>query len=52
MRYDLSVEQTAEILGCATGTVKTQTARGLADLRAFPTGPGATSFLVRGPAVA
>jgi RNA polymerase sigma-70 factor (sigma-E family) len=30
---DLSVEQTAEVLGCATGTVKTHTARGLADLR-------------------
>ena len=30
---DLSVEQTAEILGCTTGTVKTQTSRGLADLR-------------------
>jgi len=30
---DLSVEQTAEILGCSTGTVKTHTARGLADLR-------------------
>jgi RNA polymerase sigma factor (sigma-70 family) len=30
---DLSVDQTAEILGCAPGTVKTQTARGLDDLR-------------------
>ena len=30
---DLSVEQTAEVLGCTTGTVKTHTARGLADLR-------------------
>jgi RNA polymerase sigma-70 factor (sigma-E family) len=30
---DLSVEQTAEALGCSTGTVKTQTHRGLADLR-------------------
>lgn len=30
---DLSVEQTAEVLGCSAGTVKTQTARGLADLR-------------------
>jgi RNA polymerase sigma-70 factor (sigma-E family) len=35
LRYfdDLSVEQTAEILGMSTGTVKTHTARGLADLR-------------------
>jgi RNA polymerase sigma-70 factor (sigma-E family) len=31
---DLSVEETAEILGCSTGTVKSQTARGLVGLRA------------------
>jgi RNA polymerase sigma-70 factor (sigma-E family) len=30
---DLSVEQVAETLGCTTGTVKSQTARGLAALR-------------------
>jgi RNA polymerase sigma-70 factor (sigma-E family) len=30
---DLSVEATAEILGCSTGTVKSQTARGLDMLR-------------------
>jgi RNA polymerase sigma-70 factor (sigma-E family) len=30
---DLSVEETAEILGCTTGTVKSQTARGLDTLR-------------------
>ena len=30
---DLSVEQTAETLGCSTGTVKSQTARGLVTLR-------------------
>jgi RNA polymerase sigma-70 factor (sigma-E family) len=31
---DLSVEETAEILDCTTGTVKSQTARGLDTLRA------------------
>ncbi len=31
---DLSVEQVAETLGCSTGTVKSQTARGLVALRA------------------
>lgn len=30
---DLSVEQTADLLGCSTGTVRSQTARGLATLR-------------------
>jgi RNA polymerase sigma factor (sigma-70 family) len=36
LRYyeDLSVESVAEALGCRTGTVKSQTARGLASLRA------------------
>ena len=35
LRYyeDLSVEQTADILGCSTGTVKSQAARGLETLR-------------------
>jgi RNA polymerase sigma-70 factor (sigma-E family) len=35
LRYysDLSVEETGEALGCATGTVKSQTAKGLASLR-------------------
>lgn len=31
--HDLSIEQTAAELGCTTGTVKSQTARGLATLR-------------------
>ncbi|MGI8699695.1 MAG: RNA polymerase sigma factor [Nocardioidaceae bacterium] len=30
---DLSVEQTAELMGCSTGTVKKLTARALAALR-------------------
>ncbi|GHJ48319.1 RNA polymerase sigma24 factor [Catellatospora sp. TT07R-123] len=35
LRYwdDLSVEQTAAVLGCSTGNVKSQAARGLAHLR-------------------
>ena len=47
MRYwaDLSVEQVADLLGCSTGNVKSQSARGLDKLRAVlgedgaPTGP-------------
>lgn len=37
LRYweDMSVEQAAHVLGCTTGTVKSQSARGLAALRAL-----------------
>jgi RNA polymerase sigma-70 factor (sigma-E family) len=44
---DLSVEQTAELLGCTVGTVKSQTAKAIAGLRARlepePGVPGASS---------
>lgn len=36
---DLSVDQTAAILGCSAGTVKSQTARGLDALRRLVTSP-------------
>jgi len=59
LRYweDLSIEQVAELLGCSTGTVRSQASRGLNDLRAalgFPPdgppdrSPGRLLDLVRG----
>jgi DNA-directed RNA polymerase specialized sigma24 family protein len=41
LRYwlDLSVEQTAELLHCSEGTVKSQTAKGVARLRELFAGP-------------
>ena len=43
LRYweDLSVEQTAEALGCTTGTVKSTSSKGLANLRALLENQGA-----------
>lgn len=39
---DMTVEQTAEVLGCASGTVKSQTSHGLAALRRLLATPATT----------
>jgi RNA polymerase sigma-70 factor (sigma-E family) len=45
---DLTVEQTADLLGCSTGTVKSQTAKGLEALRGrLGPGPGRRDALRR-----
>ncbi|HET6482794.1 MAG TPA: SigE family RNA polymerase sigma factor [Actinoplanes sp.] len=51
LRYfgDLTVEQTAEALGCSTGNVKSQCARGLATLRTALAPFTGTDGPVRGP---
>ena len=50
LRYydELSVEETAEVLGCTPGTVKSQTARGLDALRARLVAAGVTEPITVG----
>lgn len=43
---DLSVDETADLLGCSPGTVKSQTARGLDKLRAALEPPPDLAFVV------
>ncbi len=40
---DMSVDGTAKVLGCSAGTVKSQTARGLANLRGVVPNPSVTN---------
>ena len=53
LRYfdDMSEGQTAQILGCSLGTVKSHSARGLARLRAISSSPADGPPELRGPAV-
>jgi len=48
---DLSVEQTAQVLGCTPGTVKSQTAKALTSLR-IALGPNADTADANSPVVA